>query len=86
MKEIIEQIELKAKNTPTNTKENRRVKGAYVDCLMMLKANRQLEQDSERKYSKAEMIVIVNEYNNYISCDDTSDLDFQAWIKQNNKI
>lgn len=37
MKELIEQIKLKADSIPTNTKENRRVKGAYVDCLMMMK-------------------------------------------------
>ena len=37
MKELIEQIKLKADSIPTNTKENRRVKGAYVDCLMMVK-------------------------------------------------
>jgi hypothetical protein len=37
MKELIEQIKLKADSIPTNTKENRRVKGAYVDCLMMAK-------------------------------------------------
>jgi hypothetical protein len=36
MKELIEQIKLKADSIPTNTKENRRVKGAYVDCLMMM--------------------------------------------------
>jgi hypothetical protein len=37
MKELIQQIKLKADSIPTNTKENRRVKGAYVDCLMMVK-------------------------------------------------
>jgi hypothetical protein len=37
MKELIEQIKLKADSIPTNTKENRRVKGAYIDCLMMVK-------------------------------------------------
>ena len=37
MKELIEQIKLKADSISTNTKENRRVKGAYVDCLMMVK-------------------------------------------------
>lgn len=37
MKELIEQIKLKADSIPTNTKENRRAKGAYVDCLMMVK-------------------------------------------------
>jgi hypothetical protein len=43
MKELIEQIKLKADSIPTNTKENRRAKGAYVDCLMMAKeANKNL--------------------------------------------
>jgi hypothetical protein len=37
METVIEQIKLKSENIPTNNKENRRVKGAYVDCLMMLK-------------------------------------------------
>lgn len=37
MKELIEQIKLKADSIPTNTRENRRVKGAYVDCLIMVK-------------------------------------------------
>lgn len=37
MKELIEQIKLKADSIPTNTKENRRIKGAYIDCLMMVK-------------------------------------------------
>ena len=37
MEELIKQIKFKADSIPTNTKENRRVKGAYVDCLMMLK-------------------------------------------------
>lgn len=37
MKELIEQIKLKADSIPTNTKENRMVKGAYVDCLLMAK-------------------------------------------------
>ena len=37
MKELIEKIKLKADSIPTNTKENRRVKGAYVDYLIMVK-------------------------------------------------
>lgn len=37
MKELIEQIKLKADSIPTNTKENRRAKGVYIDCLMMVK-------------------------------------------------
>lgn len=37
MTTLIEQIKLKADSIPTTTKENRRVKGAYVDCLIMAK-------------------------------------------------
>ncbi len=37
MNELIEQIKLKADSIPTNTDVNRRVKGAYVDCLVMAK-------------------------------------------------
>ena len=37
MNELIEQIKLKADSIPTNTEINRRVKGAYVDCLIMVK-------------------------------------------------
>ena len=35
MQKLIEEIKLKADSIPTNTKENRRAKGAYVDCLLM---------------------------------------------------
>ena len=34
--ELIKQIKLKADSIPMNTKENRRVKGAYIDCLIMV--------------------------------------------------
>lgn len=37
MTTLIEQIKLKADSIPTNTKENRIAKGAYVDCLIMAK-------------------------------------------------
>jgi hypothetical protein len=37
MKELIQQIKLKADSIPNNTETNRRVKGAYVDCLIMVK-------------------------------------------------
>lgn len=37
MKNLIKKIELRANCIPNNTKENRRVKGAYVDCLVMLR-------------------------------------------------
>ena len=37
MKELIEQIKLKADSWDNSTKETRARKGAYVDCLMMVK-------------------------------------------------
>lgn len=37
MKELIEKLEDKIKNTPTNTSENRRIRGVYTDCLIMVK-------------------------------------------------
>ncbi len=37
MKELIEQIKLKADNCDDSTKETRARKGAYVDCLMIVK-------------------------------------------------
>lgn len=37
MKELIEQIKFKADNCSNSTKESRARKGAYVDCIMMIK-------------------------------------------------
>ena len=50
---LVEQIKSKTDNLPTNTKENRRLKGAYVDCLMMLKkAKEMLEQQIIDAYNQ----------------------------------
>lgn len=37
MEELLIQIQTKAHNCKTNTKEARARKGAYVDCVMMVK-------------------------------------------------
>ena len=37
MEELLKQIGQKALDCPTNTKESRARKGAYVDCIMMIK-------------------------------------------------
>jgi hypothetical protein len=41
---LIMQIELKADSIPCNTQLNRSVKGAYVDCLVMLKQTKEMEK------------------------------------------
>ena len=40
MKDLIKKIKFKADNINTNIQENRRIKGAYIDCLMMVKEYR----------------------------------------------
>jgi hypothetical protein len=42
---LVEQIKSKADNLPTNTKENRRAKGIYVDCLMMARQAKAMEKE-----------------------------------------
>lgn len=42
---LIEQIKSKADNLPTNTKENRRAKGIYVDCLIMARQAKEIEKE-----------------------------------------
>lgn len=37
MQELIDKLRVKIHNTPANTKENRRVRGVYTDCLMIAK-------------------------------------------------
>jgi hypothetical protein len=41
---LLDKIELKAKSIPTNTQLNRSVKGAYVDCLIMLRQAKEIEK------------------------------------------
>jgi len=44
---LIEQIKSKADSIPFNTKENRRIKGVYVDCLMMVKDAKEMENQKK---------------------------------------
>ena len=37
---------------PTNTKENRNIKGAYVNCIMILKEHLELEKQQSQDYAK----------------------------------
>jgi hypothetical protein len=41
---LFDQIKLKADSIPTNTAENRKVKGAYVDCLTLIREAKEMER------------------------------------------
>ena len=49
---LIEQIKSKADNLPTNTKENRMAKGIYVDCLLMARKAKEMEE-AKRNYIRS---------------------------------
>lgn len=42
-------IKLKADSIPTNTADNRRTKGVYVDCLMLIKEAKQMEKAQSKQ-------------------------------------
>ena len=42
---LFNMIKLKADSIPTNTAVNRRAKGVYVDCLMLIKEAKQMEKE-----------------------------------------
>jgi hypothetical protein len=42
---LFHQIKLKADSIPTNTAENRKVKGAYVDCLTLIREAKEMEKE-----------------------------------------
>lgn len=62
MKELIEQIKLKADSTPTNTDVNRRVKGAYVDCLIMAK-------EANKNFAQPAVIGMFMDFCQSMECD-----------------
>ena len=37
---------------PTNTKENRNIKGVYVHCIMILKEHLEMEKQQSQDYAK----------------------------------
>lgn len=80
---LIEQINFKADGIPTNTKENRRAKGVYIDCLMMAKEyfkylnQEQSQPVSDEWVSKEDIYnypewLFKNEYFGYKGMDDTT--------------
>jgi hypothetical protein len=49
---LIEQIKSKADKLPTNTKENRMAKVIYVDCLLMARKAKGMEE-AKRNYIRS---------------------------------
>jgi hypothetical protein len=47
LEKILEQIKLKAKNCGDTTKEDRARKGAYIDCILILRENEKENANSE---------------------------------------
>jgi hypothetical protein len=57
---LIMQIELKADSIPCNTQLNRSVKGAYVDCLVMLKQTKEMEKQQRNYFVELSKWIIEN--------------------------
>jgi hypothetical protein len=49
---LFDQIKLKADSIPTNTAENRKLKGAYVDCLTLIREAKEMEKANHEKFNK----------------------------------
>lgn len=50
---LFNKIKLKADSIPTNTAYNRRAKGVYVDCLMLIKEAKQMDKEQAFELFKA---------------------------------
>jgi hypothetical protein len=61
---LIEQIKSKADSLPINTKENRRVKGIYVDCLIMAREAKEMEKQQLEEVDKLLHEIEMDEYLN----------------------
>jgi len=42
---LFDRIKLKADSIPTNNQANRLIKGAYVDCLMLIREAKEMEKE-----------------------------------------
>ena len=56
MNEIIERIKEKIKNCETSTQEDRARKGAYVDCIVMIKESGNLPEAVSRNAVLADVL------------------------------
>ena len=52
---LFDQIKLKADSIPTNTAENRKVKGVYVDCLTLIRECKEVEKE-QIGYTKEDVL------------------------------
>jgi hypothetical protein len=66
---LIMQIELKADSIPCNTQLNRSVKGAYVDCLVMLKQTKEIEAKQKNHFEELSKWIIENKRSAFEEAD-----------------
>ena len=50
---LFDRIKLKADSIPTNNQANRLIKGAYVDCLMLIRETKELARKQEQDLSES---------------------------------
>lgn len=53
MEILFDRIKLKSDSIPTNNQANRLIKGAYVDCLMLIVEAKELAQKQEQIFSES---------------------------------
>ena len=51
MEILFDRIKLKADSIPTNNQANRLIKGAYVDCLMLIREAKEMEKQRAIKFA-----------------------------------
>jgi hypothetical protein len=79
---LIMQIELKADSIPCNTQLNRSVKGAYVDCLVMLKQTKEMEKQQRNYFVELSKWIIENKR----SVFDNADISYESKRKILNEL
>ncbi len=52
MEELLEKLRQKANACGDKTKEDRARKGAYIDCIMEIKALKEKENQNDKRYTK----------------------------------
>ena len=71
---LFDQIKLKADSIPTNTAENRKVKGVYVDCLTLIREYKEVEKEQSIELIKqTAMFMAASNFDEDIanmSCED----------------
>ena len=83
---LIEQIKSKADNLPTNTKESRMAKGVYVDCLLMTRQAKEIE-NKQQGYSEEDMKLSFEAghkkgFSGFPNTENWKELPFEEWFEK----